>query len=108
MRAEELESKDFPTQYEKDAIATFIQWCTFLDPKKYDTELVVADPDLRIAGTMDFNGFVDEWKITALLDPNKYLELDSDNQYQLKEKWLDLPTGSKRIRIVIDWKFTGS
>lgn len=107
MRAEELNSKDYPTQYEKDALATFIQFITFLSPGKFDTELIVADADLRMAGTLDFTGFVDEWRLTALLDPNKYLELDSDNHYQLKEKWLDLPNDSKRIRIIIDWKFTG-
>ena len=105
-QAEELQLKDFPTTYEKDALVTFIQMWRFLTPGKFNTELIVADPDLRIAGTMDFNGFVEEWKLTALLDPNKYLEVDNDNTLQLKEKWLDMPN-KKRIRIVIDWKFTG-
>lgn len=107
MQAEKLQSKDYPTQYEKDAIATFIQWCEFLAPSKFNTETVVSDPRLRIAGTMDFSGFVDEWRLTALLNPTKYLEVDSENHLQLKEKWLDLPADSRRVRIVIDWKFTG-
>lgn len=107
-RAEELQSSDYPTTYEKDAIATFIQFWRFLDPGKFDTEQVVADPRRRIAGTVDFNGFVEEWRLTALLDPNKYLEVDSDNEFQLQQRWLDLPfEHPRRIRVIIDWKFTG-
>lgn len=105
-KAEELDLRDYPTTYEKDAIVTFIQMWRFLSPGKFDTELVVADPDLRIAGTMDFNGFVEEWRLECLLNPLKYLEVDSEGDLQLKERWLDLPD-KKRIRIVIDWKFTG-
>lgn len=99
--------KDFTSTYEKDAIVTFVRMMRFLSPGKYNTELIVADPDLRVAGTLDFEGFVDEWKLTALLDPLKYLEVDSDSDLQLKEKWLDIPKSSKRVHIVIDWKFTG-
>jgi hypothetical protein len=99
--------QDFTSTYEKDAIVTFMRMMRFLNPGKYSTELIVADPDLRVAGTLDFKGFVDEWKITALLDPLKYLELDSDSDFQLKERWLDVPKSSKRIHIIIDWKFTG-
>lgn len=106
MSKQSLELKEYPTTYEKDAIVTFIRMMRFLNPGKYETELVVADPDLRVAGTLDFRGIVDEWKIEALLDPNKYLELDSDGDLQLKEKWLDFPY-KKRISIIIDWKFTG-
>lgn len=108
MQRKSLElAKDYPSTYEKDAIVTFIRMMKFLSPGKYATELIVADPDLRIAGTLDFKGFVDEWKLEALLDPVKYLELDSDNEFQLKEKWFALPDTSKRIHIIIDWKFTG-
>lgn len=107
MRGAELEMKDYPTTYEKDAIVTFIRMIRFLDPKNYATELIVADPDLRIAGTLDFRGFVDDWKLICLLDPNKYLDLDSDGDYMLKEKWIDLPDNKKRVHIIIDWKFTG-
>jgi hypothetical protein len=108
MRRKKLNlKKDYNSLYEKDAIVTFMRMMRFLNPGKYSTELIVADPDLRVAGTLDFKGFVDEWKITALLEPLKYLELDSDSDFQLKEKWLDLPKPSKRIHIIIDWKFTG-
>jgi hypothetical protein len=99
--------KDYPTTYEKDAITTFIRMMRFLDPGKYSTELIVADPDLRIAGTLDFKGIVDEWKLRALLEPIKYLDIDSDGDFMLKERWLDMPDLKKRICIIIDWKFTG-
>jgi len=108
MRRKELNLKqDFLSLYEKDAIVTFMRMMRFLAPGKYHTELIVADPDLRVAGTLDFKGYVDEWKITCLLDPNKYLELDSDSDFQLKEQYVDVPKSSKRIHIIIDWKFTG-
>lgn len=107
MRGGELNLKlDYPTSYEKDAIAMFIRFIRFLNPGKNDTELIVADPDLRVAGTLDFKGFVEEWRLQCLLDPNKYLDIDAEGDLQLKEKWLDLPT-KKRIHIIIDWKFTG-
>lgn len=107
MKRESLDlRKDFGTSYEKDAIVTFIRMMRFLQPSKYETELIVADPELRVAGTLDFKGLVEEWKLLALLEPNKYLELDSDGDYQLKQKWLDLPN-PKKIQIIIDWKFTG-
>ena len=109
MQRKQLNLKsDFGSVYEKDAIVTFVRMMRFLTPGKYATELIVADPDLRVAGTLDFKGFVDEWKITALLDPIKYLELDSDSDLQLKQAWVNLPeVQNKRIHIIIDWKFTG-
>jgi hypothetical protein len=107
MGAQELESKDYPSMYEKDAVVTFIRMMRFLAPGQFHTELIVADPLIRIAGTLDFEGWVDEWKLIALLEPLKYLETDSDNEFQLKEKWLDLPDSSRRVHIIIDWKFTG-
>jgi len=107
MQRQELNLKaDYTSQYEKDAIAMFMRFMRFLDPGKYATELIVADPDLRVAGTLDFKGFVREWKLIVLLDPNKYLDIDSDGDLQLKEKWVDLPN-DKQVHIVIDWKFTG-
>lgn len=99
--------EDFRSTYEKDAIVTFIQMMRFLQPNKFETELIVADPDLKVAGTLDFKGIVDEWRIEALLNPNKYLEYDSDNDLQLKEAWIDMPSNKKRICVIIDWKFTG-
>lgn len=108
MQREELNlEKEYTSTYEKDAVVTFIRMMRFLDPGKYATELIVADPDLRVAGTLDFKGIVEEWKLLCLLDPKKYLDIDSDGDLQLKEKWLDLPNNSKRICIIIDWKFTG-
>lgn len=99
-------AKEYQTQYEKDAIVTFIRMMRFLNPGKYSTELIVADPDLRVAGTLDFKGYVEEWKLQCLLDPIKYLEIDSDSDLQLKQKWLEIPN-DKRVHIIIDWKFTG-
>ncbi len=106
MQRKGLDMKEYPTLYEKDAIVTFIRMMKFLDPGKYATELIVADPDLRVAGTLDFKGFVQAWKLECLLNPNKYLEIDSDGDYMVKEQWVDLPD-SKRVHIIIDWKFTG-
>ncbi len=107
MQKKDLNLKEsYQTTYEKDAIVTFIRMMRFLSPGKYATELIVADPDLRIAGTLDFKGIVEEWRLICLLDPNKYLEVDSDGDLQLKEKWLTLPD-TKRVCIIIDWKFTG-
>jgi hypothetical protein len=106
MNGQSLMAKDYPTTYEKDAISMFIRFMHFLNPGKNSTELIVADPDLRTAGTLDFKGFVEEWRLECLKDPLKYLEIDSDGHLQLKEKWVDLPD-KKRIHIIIDWKFTG-
>lgn len=106
-RGVEIDLKEnYRTTFEKDAVVTFIQMWRFLVPGKFDTEQIVADPALRVAGQMDFNGFVDEWKLEALLSSVKYLEVDSDGELQLQQRWLNLPY-EKRIRIVIDWKFTG-
>ncbi len=99
--------QDFISMYEKDAIVTFMRMMRFLNPGKYSTELIVADPDLRVAGTLDFKGFVDAWKLECLLNPLKYLELDSDSDLQLKQQWLHVSKDSRRVHIIIDWKFTG-
>lgn len=99
--------KEYVSVYEKDAIVMFIRFMRFLNPGRYSTELIVADPDLRVAGTLDFKGFVDEWKLQCLLEPLKYLDIDSEGDLELKQKWLDLPNDKKRICIIIDWKFTG-
>ncbi len=108
MRRKGLNLKhDYQTTYEKDAIAMFLRFMRFLQPGKYDTELVVADPDLRVAGTLDFKGFVDEWRLACLLEPNKFLDIDSDGDVQLKQQWLSLADNKKRVHVIIDWKFTG-
>lgn len=109
MNKQELDlDTDYKTEYEKDAVVSFIRFMRFLNPSKWVTELVVADPDLRVAGTLDFKGIVEQWKLTALLEPNKYLDLDSEGDFMLKERWLDLPDKqNKKQSIIIDWKFTG-
>lgn len=107
MQGKQLDLREYPSSYEKDAVTTFIRMMRFLDPGKYHTELIVADPDLRIAGTLDFEGWVDDWKLTALLNPVKYLEIDSDGDFQLKQQHINLPDYSVRVHIIIDWKFTG-
>ncbi len=108
MQREELDLAEYPTTYEKDAVTTFIRFMRFLDPGKFDTELIVADPDLRVAGTLDFKGYVDDWKLICLLEPLKYFDIDSEGDFMLKERWFDLAKANKkRTNIIIDWKFTG-
>jgi hypothetical protein len=109
MNKQELNLKrDYLSTYEKDAIVTFIRMMRFLTPGKYHTELIVADPQLRVAGTLDFKGYIDTWKLEAILNPLKYLESDSDGDLTLKQAWLDLPKKHpRRINVIIDWKFTG-
>ncbi len=106
LQAEVLDMDDYKSTYEREAIATFVRCMRFLQPTKYETEQVVADPDLRIAGTMDLKATVDTWRLEALLDPKKYLELDSDGDFQLNERWVNMPKPGK-TRVIIDWKFTG-
>jgi len=110
IKKQPLNMVDYPSQFEKDAIVTFIRMMKFLFPDpnvKHQTELIVADPDLRTAGTLDFEGFVDKWRITALLDPTKYLELDSEGDFQLQDRFINMPDDKRRVHIIIDWKFTG-
>lgn len=104
--AEEIDLTLYPSTYEKDALVTFIRVMRFLQPTKIVTEEVVADPTLKIAGTIDLRAIAPLWKLKALLDPNKYLEIDSDNDLQLKEKWLDLPDDKTRVSFIWDHKFT--
>lgn len=108
MQGAELDlEEDYKSDYEKDAITTFIRFMRFLAPEKFETEQVVADPEIRVAGTLDFVCSVDKWKLEVLLEPNKYLELDNEGDYQLKEKWLDLPYKARKQRVIIDYKYTG-
>lgn len=107
MRRQKIDMKEYPTTYEKDAIVTFIRMMRFLQPTGYKTELIVADPELRVAGTLDFKGFVDAWKLAALQDPVRYLDTDSEGDLMLKERHIDLPNAKKRVNVIIDWKFTG-
>lgn len=98
--------EDYQSSYEKEAIASFIRTMRFLQPKKPVVEFIVADPDLRVAGTADLKCSVQAWRLEALLNPNKYLEIDSEGDYELKQRWLDMPK-TKAVRILIDYKFTG-
>lgn len=108
MQAEQLDLHEYPSTFEKDAVVTFIQFMRFLAPAKFHNELIVADPELRIAGTLDFEGWVDNWKLEALTKAAYRLDLDSDGDYQLKQSFIDLPEKFPgRTRIIIDWKFTG-
>lgn len=108
MNKEAIQMDDYKTSYEKDAIVGFIRFMRFLQPTKYQTELIVADPDIRVAGTLDLRCTVEEWKLLVLLNPTYYLEFDADGDYQLKEKYLDLPAKlKKKQRVVIDYKYTG-
>lgn len=99
----ELYLEDYPTTYEKDAIVTFIRTIRFLQPKDFKTELIVADPKLRVGGTLDFVGTADRRRLEALCSPNKYLVLGSDN-FELKKP---LEGKSYPVRFIMDYKFTG-
>lgn len=105
LRAEEIDLTFHKTQYEKDAITTFIRVMRFLQPTKIVTEEIVADPILRVAGTIDLRAIANAWRLEALLNPQKYLELDSDGDYQLKQQWLDM-VSNVRVSFIWDHKFT--
>lgn len=109
MNKEALNLKqDYTSTYEKDAIITFIRMMRFLTPENYKNELIVADPEKRVAGTLDFEGYIEEWKLEAILNPVKYLDIDSDSDLQLKEQYFGLVEKyPHKIHLIIDWKFTG-
>lgn len=109
MNAVELDlEKDYRTVYEKDAITTFTRFMRFLAPAAHRTEMTVVDPKIRIAGTLDFSGIVDARRLTMLLEPNKYLEIDEKDTYKPKPQFVDMLDGDPElVKIVIDWKFTG-
>jgi hypothetical protein len=103
-----VSGEEFRTTYEKDALVTFIQFMRFLQPLVFKTERVVLDPALRVAGTLDFAGIVDERRLDILLEPNKYLDRDKNRDFTVKEKFAGLLEGPiKPVKVVIDWKFTG-
>lgn len=106
MHGEVLALAYYPSTYEREALTTFLMVMRFLAPKKFSTEQLVADASLRVAGTLDLKCIVESWKLTALLDPLKYFETDSDGDLQLKERWFDLPSTHK-AKVIIDYKFTG-
>ncbi len=107
LRREEIDLTLYKTQYEKDAITTFVRVMRFLQPTKIVTEQIVADKNLKVAGTIDLRAISHVWKLEALLNPIKYLELDSEGDLQLKQQWLALADNKKRISFIWDHKFTG-
>lgn len=108
MQAESIDSADYITQYEKEAIATFMRFIRFLKPRNFETEIPVADAKRRVAGTLDFVGEVDSRKLEMLLSPTKYLTVDNDGNFQFKGIHVQQGTTLEDMkRIIIDWKFTG-
>jgi len=108
LQAEEIDLTQYPSQYEKDGITTFIRVMRFLQPSKIVTEEIVADPRIKVAGMLDLRAITDAWRLEALLNPTKYLEIDSEGDYQLQEKWLDLPDNKKRVSFIWDHKFSST
>lgn len=108
----EINFADYPTSYEKEAIVSFIRTMRFLFPngvarKDFRTELVVADPKRRLAGTMDLWAVADKRRLDMLLEPTKYLDIYPDN-FGVKPKHADLLKGKpKLVSFVLDYKFTG-
>lgn len=104
----ELEMSDYPTKYEKDAIVSFVRFFRFLQPARFKTELIVANPKMRVAGTLDFVGEADSKRVELLLEPTKYLEIDDADNFVVKDKYKEMLDGEPEfIKFIIDWKFTG-
>lgn len=103
MRAKTLVAADYHTAYEKQAITTFIRFIRFLQPTKFETEIPVADAELRVAGTLDFVGWVDPIRLAYLLDPLKHLTLDENGDFVPK---VPISRYAQPILVIIDWKFT--
>jgi hypothetical protein len=98
---------DYPTTYEKDAIVTFIRTMRFLQPTDLRTELIVADPKLKVGGTMDLVGMADKRRLDILANPTYSLEIVDDN-FQLKPGKEALLDGDPEpVKFVMDYKFTG-
>lgn len=103
----EVQFADYPTKYEREAIVSFVRAMRFLAPLKWRTELVVADPKRRLAGTMDLWVLADPRKLDMLLNPVKYLDIYPDS-LGVKPKYQELLEGEvKPISAIIDYKFTG-
>ena len=99
----ELYLEDYPTTYEKDAIVTFIRTMRFLQPKDLKTELIVADVQRKVGGTLDLVATADLRRIEALLKPVGKLKLVGDDFELIKP----LTGSQKLVRFVMDYKFTG-
>jgi hypothetical protein len=105
----QLDMAGYQTRYEKEAIVSFIRFMRFLQPINFKTELVVADPEMRVAGTLDFVGNADARRLDILLEPTKYLDIGEDGYFVLKDKYSDMLEGNVELvcKFVLDYKFTG-
>lgn len=99
----ELYLEDYPSTYEKDAIVTFIRTIRFLQPEKFNTELIVADAKRKVGGTLDFVGTADKRRIDILLKPLGRLKLQND-EFVLAEP---LRGRKQSVKFIMDYKFTG-
>lgn len=108
----EVMFSDFRTEYERQAIVSFIRTMRFLFPDgvskdDFRTELVVADTRRRVAGTMDLWARADKRRLDMLLDPTKYLDIYPDF-LAVKPKFAELLDGKPNIvSFILDYKFTG-
>lgn len=99
----ELYMEDYPSDYEKDALVTFIRTIRFLNPKDFKTELIVADAKLRVGGTLDFVGMADGRRLDVLANPLGKIKLQGDNFVLTKP----LLGRARPTKFVMDYKFTG-
>ena len=104
----ELYLEDYPTTYEKDAITSFIRTLRFLYsdnklPKETRTELIVADAQRRVGGTLDFKSVADKRRLDALVAGSSALDLKND-ELVLKKP---LRGRQRLVKFVLDYKFTG-
>lgn len=108
----ELTLADYPTEYERQAIISFIRCIRFLCPEgitkdNFRTELVVGDPKRRIAGTLDLWIQCDSRRLDMLLEPVKYLDMYADG-LGVKPKFQSYLEGKPdMVSVIIDYKFTG-
>lgn len=103
----EVHLADYPTKYEREAIVSFIRVMRFLQPTQWKTELVVADPKRRLAGTLDLWAVADARRLAMLLEPTKYLDIYPDS-FAVKPKYAELLEGPpKLVSFILDYKFTG-
>lgn len=106
MNGLELDLANYTTKYEKDALVTFTRVIRFLMPSRFRTELVVADKERRVGGTMDFVAYAQQVRLEMLLEPTKYLDI-VDDELVVKPKYLDMLEDDTLIKFVMDYKFTG-
>ncbi len=96
--------KDYPSVYEKAAITTFVRCLKFLQPSLFKSELVVASPSIMLAGTLDFVGLVQKARLDMLSNPNMYLTINENGEYEPKPAHASLLENQEVIKVLIDWK----